>query len=244
MKIFLLAVLLLLACAVMADETEPEDLGVVSPRRAIQLDKGTAREDFLYFDIEFKPYTPPTNIVKFSTTNSLILLSNLVRLPSGKILMGVKSVFADGTTSPIELYTFRVWRGRPPGVRASPMAIGGDTNLIGRGENLSSVLQSLIRARPEPPPVPLPFVPCLICQRIERQISEIKTKLGKTPNDESLLDSLEVQEDTLRTHKQFDHKESYDYQGRVPPPPLPRGTNVSYAQGLDRIADASLRRNQ
>lgn len=153
------AIVLLLALAIIAavsaaDETEVEDLGVITAKVGIVLEKDTERADWSHFVLEFLPQTPPTNLVTLTLTNDFLTLAELVRLPSGRVIMGVKSVCNDGTESTLKLYKFDIRRAGPPTPKAR-------TIQILRGEEspepntLSNKLQRLRESRPiEPPPVP------------------------------------------------------------------------------------------
>lgn len=188
-----LAVLILIAAAAIADETDPEDLGVVTPNRGFHLSFESPRDDLSHFELECLPSTPPTNIIKFILTNVVVTLIDLAPLPSGKILMGVKSVSVDGTASPMKLYRFRIIRSSIPAPKVKGVKILADD--AKPGEGLGQAIQSLIQRRPEPPPAPVPLG-LLLTNR-----------------------ALKI-------------------------PPLPGGTNTSYAEALDRIANSHMRRNQ
>lgn len=104
------AILLLSTITLSAQIT---DLGLISPKKAIALDVDARRPDFKEFRIDFLPYLPPTNLVSIVRTNSQLTMEDLAPLPSGRILMGVKSVCLDATESPINFYVFELRRAGP-----------------------------------------------------------------------------------------------------------------------------------
>lgn len=118
MHIALLLVLLLLVGVSAADETDPDDLGVITATVGVGLEPCKTRKDFDHFLIEFLPQQWPTNKVTLVTTNKLLVLDDLVAVPHGPTLMGVRSVCADGTESPIRVYKLDIRRDPPTTPRA------------------------------------------------------------------------------------------------------------------------------
>jgi hypothetical protein len=108
--------------AAQIEDADPEavvDLGVVSPKNAITLHRNSTRSDFSHFVLEFLPRAVDTNqasfgVTKFNFTNDLVQVSDLRALPSGPILMGLHSVYQDGSHSALSLYKFELWRAAPP----------------------------------------------------------------------------------------------------------------------------------
>lgn len=118
MKKLLLAAVLVVRT--LAGEEAIEDLGALTPHSMIPLERNTERSDFAFFEIEARNLTdtnhPP---LKFVTTNEFLVSSNFVNLPSGKVLLSVRTLTAGtGPSSPVSLYTFELWRARPPAPKA------------------------------------------------------------------------------------------------------------------------------
>lgn len=161
-------VLVVLAVLAIADETDPEDLGVITAKLGLHLESQTSRPDIRHYELEFLPSTPPTNHIKLIFTNALITLKDLAALPSGRILLGLKSVCLDGTESAVKLYTLDIRRVAPPSPSARVVHIGGSEavpekdSLPKAVERLrsSSVLRSTLPPLPpqgdQLPPPPLP----------------------------------------------------------------------------------------
>lgn len=147
-----IALLLTSVCLVAEEITE---LGTVSPRRGIILEKCQRRTDFLEWKLEFLPQTHPTNQVNMVTTNELLTLPLLAQLPSGPVIMGVRQVCTDGTESPISLFRFTIRRGDPSSPRA--MGIGILTGV--QGQSLTNRLERIRQRRAaealqNTPPIP------------------------------------------------------------------------------------------
>lgn len=133
---------------------EIENLGTVTPRTGIVLESYTSRSDFMHFMAEFFPVTPPTNKVEMVITNGFLTLTNLAALPSGKTLLGLKSVCKDGTESAVKLYSFEIWRAAPPAPGAHIIQI-----LTGPEKDENTVakeLEEIGRKRRALPPPPIP----------------------------------------------------------------------------------------
>lgn len=108
---------LALTVAIYAAE-EIEDLGVLTPNKAILLEKDTTRPDWHHFVAELVPALPPTNVVTLILTNEYLTLSNLVALPSGPTLLGLRSACLDDTQSATKLFKFEIRRDAPPKPKA------------------------------------------------------------------------------------------------------------------------------
>lgn len=158
---------------------EVEHLGIISFRSGIELECHTDRHD-VRFALEFFPRTPPTNRVSMTLTNRLMTLADLTALPSGRILMGVKTTCHDGEESGISLYTFDIHRAPPPRPSARRVGLLGVTNAVNTTEREMNRRRQSTRALSLPP---IPGEPVLTI-----------------------------------------------------PSPLPGGTNRSYAEHLDRMA--------
>lgn len=116
MKLLLTLALSLPLCAA--------DLGVISPRRAITLNPESDRPDFLNFTLELLPKRSPTNMVTLTITNLSISVEDLVRVPSGRVVMVWWANYADGTQSEASTDSFFLSRGRPAKPSATPTTIG------------------------------------------------------------------------------------------------------------------------
>lgn len=147
-----------LAFVVTISAQEVEDLGVLTPRNGIQLDKATTRGDVKTFIVEFLPQTPPTNAVSRVYTNehSLVKISDLPELPSGPVVMGVKTIGADGVESEIALYRFDLRRGNPPKPRAYATALlEADAEPVSTNTTAGVVARRREKLAASPPP-PIP----------------------------------------------------------------------------------------
>lgn len=134
-----------------AQESQIENLGTVSHRRGVVLDKGT-NTDFVKFIIELKP-AGSSNTVTLIRTNDILDLRDFGSIPSGPVLMGVKSVASDGEESELSLYRLEVKRHtlKPPQAR-SILIIGTNS-----GPETKNTLEHHLRARTnhtETPPLP------------------------------------------------------------------------------------------
>ncbi len=115
--------LLLLCFVVIAHPDEIEYLGVLSPRRAIALDSTTPRPDLRHFCVELQ-HASQSNRLTIYVTNEVLTVDDVNVLPSGPIIMGVKSVFMDGTTSDVRIYRFDLFRGKPATPSARMIELG------------------------------------------------------------------------------------------------------------------------
>lgn len=127
-----------------------EYLGIISPRAGIQLECHTDRHD-VRFVLELFPRTPPTNRVSITVTNRLLTLADLTALPSGRILMGVKTTCHDGQESGIALYEFDIHRAAPPRPSAKRIGILGITNAVNTTEKEMNRIRQSNRELPLPP---------------------------------------------------------------------------------------------
>jgi hypothetical protein len=91
-----------------------DDLGVITPKHALIIEKDTTRGDWDHFKVEVLPTVPPTNKVSFSVTNEIVTLSHFGAVSSGPSVLAVQSVTKDGTKSPIKLYRIEIRRAAPP----------------------------------------------------------------------------------------------------------------------------------
>lgn len=196
--IVLLLALVVIATLAAADDTDFEDLGVITAKVGIVLEKETSRSDWSHFVIEFQPMTPPTNAVTLTLTNDFVTLSNLVKLPSGRTLMGLKSVFRDGTESKIILYKLDIRRADPPAPKARTIQI-----LDGSAPEINSLSNTLRRLRESRPVIEPPAPP--------------RSQRGPIPPAEAWPAPAVVPARVLRA--------------------LPGGTNRTYAQHLDSMAE-------
>lgn len=102
--------LLLLFVALAVTASDITDLGVLSSRRGIVLEKCTNRADFAHFKIELLAQRWPSNSFTFTTTNSLLTLQDFLAMPPGPCLMGVREVTADGDESSLSLFKVDIRR--------------------------------------------------------------------------------------------------------------------------------------
>lgn len=139
-----------------ATAAEPiTDLGTVSERRGIILEKCKRRTDFNSFTIDFFPKSWPTNRVSITTTNELLTLADLGRLPSGQIIMAVKQTCDDGAESPLAYFTFEILRSNPSPVRAHGVAILTPEPSQSAAEGLRAIRQNAAsEAESNAPPIP------------------------------------------------------------------------------------------
>lgn len=100
------------------------DLGVIDPSHGILLNSNTTRPDFQSFQVELKP-SDTTNTVTLTITNRLLTVEDMAALPSGRIVMGLRSRFPEGLLSGLALYTFDLRRADPPVPSAERVALSG-----------------------------------------------------------------------------------------------------------------------
>jgi hypothetical protein len=167
---------------------EIEDLGVFTVHSMIVLEKCERRKDFVLFKIEILPRNLRgwTNRVTITTTNDYLKMDDLAAVPEGTAIMGIRSMCADSTYSPLKLYKIDVQRDPPD----APTARKVEILHMPLEQNIDHVLQSMDAPTP-PPPAP-PGI----------------TNVSPVPT---------------RTYV----------------PPLPNGTNQSYAQYQYRLEQAA-----
>src|SRR6185369_1596579 len=71
------------------------DLGVITPSRAIVLEKCTNRTDFVQFVVEVQGMNKTewsSNYVRFSTTNAILKIDDFAPILPGPAVMAVKSI--------------------------------------------------------------------------------------------------------------------------------------------------------
>lgn len=126
------------------------DLGVITARNGIALESCTNRSDFLYFKVELQALRFPSNSVAFVNTNGLVTLEDLVAMPPGPVIMGVKSVCLDGAESRVALFRLDVRRDppKPPTAR-----VVGIPNTPADRDSLTNAMRS-VRAKPVESPSP------------------------------------------------------------------------------------------
>lgn len=103
------------------------DLGVMTPNRAIVLEKCTNRNDFVNFTVEIKGRAETgwsSNYVKFTTTNSILRMQDFAPILPGPCVMSVKSVCADGEESPLSLFKLDIRRDGPKAPQAHLVSTG------------------------------------------------------------------------------------------------------------------------
>lgn len=102
---------LTLTCAMAAEPII--DLGVVSTRRAIVMEK---HPDFGFFIIHLLPQNWPTNLIAIIKTNEVLTLNDLDRVPSGDVVIEVKQICKDGSECPTSSFKIDVRRYDPEAV--------------------------------------------------------------------------------------------------------------------------------
>lgn len=104
-------------------QSDIENLGAITERRGVILEKPTNRTDFLMFKIELLAQRWPSNHVRLTLTNDLLTLADLMAMPPGPVLMSVQAICADGSESPLALYRIVVHRDGPDRPKARPVAM-------------------------------------------------------------------------------------------------------------------------
>ncbi len=140
---------LILLTLLSAQASELIDLGTITPRRAIVLERNTDRPDWSHFKAEFLSLAPSSNQVTLILTNDLLTLSNLVGLPSGPAVVGLRSVTSDGTESPTVLFKLDIRRAEPPAPGARAIKLEGQTNA---SETLHRAMERHRKSREIAPP--------------------------------------------------------------------------------------------
>lgn len=143
---------MLMAVSWVVFSADVPDLGVISPRRGIVLGTSTHRADFISFKLEFLPQTAPTNLVTLTVTNELLTVDQLVRVPSGRGILGVTAVYADDESEPA-LFRYDLRRSKPPAPSLTPTAIG-TTNQ--EQTSLTNQMRKIREGRRVPVHAPLP----------------------------------------------------------------------------------------
>lgn len=128
------------------------DLGVITDRTAILLERCTNRTDFLHFKVELQALRFPSNTVIFTTANSMLKLEDLAAMPPGPVIMGVSSECRDGAASPIALFRLDLRRDppKPPTARVVGLL---NTPKEGRA-SLTNAIQAARQRAIEGPPLP------------------------------------------------------------------------------------------
>lgn len=122
------------------------DLGTMTERRAIFLEKCTNRVDFAAFNIEIQSMVETNIVLHFTTTNEFLRFSDLSSLPDGRVAMAVQMVCADGSTSPANLYRMDV-KHSPPNAPTAVMitVLDGTVRPAARAGAVRSPRPSLIQ---------------------------------------------------------------------------------------------------
>lgn len=136
----------LLVCILAADH-----LGTITPRRAISISSVINREDFAYFVVEVIPRNPPTNVVTLTVTNGLLTADLMEKVPDGRGVLGVRSVFNDGIESEVSLYTYDLRREPPPKPVLTPVGVSSAPE---ESKSLTGALRRITRRLIPPPPLP------------------------------------------------------------------------------------------
>lgn len=145
---FAIAILLI----IQIHSQEITDLGVITDRRGIILSACTNRTDFARFQVELQALRFPSNSVTFSTTNAMLTLDDLVAMPPGLALLGLRSICSDGDESPVSLFRLDVRRDPPKAPKAHVVSLLKQSP----AESLSNAVR-VIRQRKaltDPPPPP------------------------------------------------------------------------------------------
>lgn len=145
-------VILLLALAIVGLHAQVTDLGVITERSIITLEKCQRRHDFAAFKVEIIPRNLRgwTNKVEFVTTNEFLTLADLQAVPDGIAVMGVRQVCADSSVSTVAVFKIDVQRDPPDPPRAYVSTIL--TNAP--EQKIEHVLQSMADKPTPPPPAP------------------------------------------------------------------------------------------
>lgn len=145
-----LLIILLLYVADLSAAPDITDLGVMTPNRIILLEPCTNRADFVRFEVELHGLRFPSNIVSFATTNSAMPMEAFTTMPPGPVLMGVRTVCADGDVSGWSTFRFDLRRDPPKPPRARSVTV------ISKAEPqaFTNVIRSLRDIPIEEPPTP------------------------------------------------------------------------------------------
>lgn len=142
---------LLLLCLILGADLP--HLGTITPRRPVALSANSTRPDFHCFIVEARPQDS-TNVFTITITNGVLSVSNMVQVPSGSGIIGVRSCFKDGEESEPALYRYDLRRAKPPKPSATPL------HILGTPEQPNSLTNELrkIRGSRQVPTPPMPQV--------------------------------------------------------------------------------------
>lgn len=101
------------------------DLGVMTPNRAVILEKCTNRTDFLHFTVELQAMRWPSNYIRIVTTNAILKMDDFAPMPPGPCAMAVMSTCADGEQSALSLFKLDIRRDPPVAPKAHMVSIHG-----------------------------------------------------------------------------------------------------------------------
>lgn len=152
MKLVALSAVLIVLPLVLVSgvETDVEDLGVLTPRNAIHLEKGTDRKDWHHFEIELlHKSTGATNLI---VTNKAQITLQDMSMPLGRVVFSVRSVDENGMSSDPSFYQFEIQTNSLP----TPKAV---KETILRGPDAQTMpIVDLLKARASGS-VPVPVMP-------------------------------------------------------------------------------------
>lgn len=234
-------ILTLLSCLSVAAEVV--DLGVISPQQAVRIEQPSTRPDFLSYTLQSQS---GESLHTLTITNDIIRIEDLAPLPSGRSIIAIWSNFRDGSHSDVALYTVDLRRSNAPAPLLSPVGV------IVAPELPNSLTNELRKIRTATPSPPLPahemanWPHHYYSTNIAGYQGPIEEYLSRTnpptwnPADYTNQEptGLVSTEVTIRF---------YDDAANAwrPVTPLPGGTNNSYAQYLDWLADRKgKRRNE
>lgn len=92
---------------------EVVDLGVMTDRRVIILEKCTNRTDFAAFQVELQSLLPGSNYVSYTSQAGAIEMEDFASIPQGPVAVGVTMICADGEKSQMALYRLDLRRSAP-----------------------------------------------------------------------------------------------------------------------------------
>lgn len=144
-------------CTLAVHAQEITNLGVVSPRRGLVLERDTNQVDFLHFKIDLVALRWPSNSVTFTTTNDILTLDQFMPMPPGPCIMGVRSVYSDGDESNVSLYRVRVRRDTPKAPKAHGTGISGPDAV--HRQSTTNLLHERFRSRTNQQSSVLPPLP-------------------------------------------------------------------------------------
>lgn len=195
----IIAVMLITArCLAQNTTNKVEDLGVVSERIGVFLDK-SADPNFQNFEVDVAPVDKTlTNRVRLIlATNDLITVTNLAGLPAGPMLLGLRSIYRDGTASPATTYKFNLLRSSPSAPTARAVQLIG---VPGAQTLKLDVRKEVLKLQPPvrmDPPAPLSST-SISLPKLQQIESGLETPIRPPTN----LPSAEMAENiNKRTHK-------------------------------------------